>query len=94
MVMSRAQLVAVWMKNMQISLDVVWISGSGEVLDVMTLEPCRKTPCTTYRSNRQASYILEVGAGLFPLKIGDKVEIFDASRDSLFPLATDAKVAN
>lgn len=94
MVMPGAQSVGVWMKNMQIALDVVWISGSGEVLDIMTLGPCIKDPCATYRSNRPASYVLEVGAGLFPSKVGDRVEILDASRDSLFPPATDGKAAD
>lgn len=85
MVLPRPQRVGVWMKDMQFPLDVVWISSFGKVIDIQTLQPCQQAPCPVYRPAQKARYVLEVGAGLFPLNPGQGVEILGASRDSLLP---------
>jgi uncharacterized membrane protein (UPF0127 family) len=53
-----------WMKNTFISLDFVWLSAAGEVVDVRSnVQPCRADPCRTYPSARPARAMLEVNAG-------------------------------
>jgi len=89
MVLPRPQIVGVWMKDTRMALDVVWISTEGLVVDIMTLQPCRQASCPIYRPKAPARYVLEVGAGLFPLKQGEGVEIIHASGDSLFPPGVD-----
>jgi uncharacterized membrane protein (UPF0127 family) len=85
MIFNREYMVPIWMKNMLIPLDVVWISASGVVVDRATLPICRRAHCQSYVPSRPASYVLEVAAGKFPLNIGDRVEIIGASGDSLLP---------
>jgi len=53
-----------WMKNTFISLDFVWVSAAGEVVDVRAgVPPCRSDPCATYGSGKPARAVLEVNAG-------------------------------
>ena len=53
-----------WMKNMFIPLDFVWMSTSGEVVDVRAdVQPCRSDPCPSYGSSKPARAVLEVNAG-------------------------------
>jgi len=53
-----------WMKNTFIPLDFVWISASGEVVDVRAnVPPCRADPCPGYDSAKPARAVLEVNAG-------------------------------
>jgi uncharacterized membrane protein (UPF0127 family) len=87
MVFENDSSVPIWMKNVFVPLDVVWLSVRGQVIDRQTLPPCHQSPCPIYRPTRPARYVLEVGGGLFPLKVGDKVEIIDTSGDSLLPFA-------
>ena len=87
MVFQADALVPIWMKNVFIPLDVVWLAADGRVVDKQTLPLCRQSPCPIYRPALPARYVLEVGAGLFPLNRGDKVEIIDSSGDSLLPFA-------
>ncbi|TNF92045.1 MAG: DUF192 domain-containing protein [Gammaproteobacteria bacterium] len=77
--------VPVWMKNMKIPLDVIWITYDGEIVDIRPLQPCRVDPCPIYKPRAAAKYILEVAEGNFTGKIGDTIAIFDASGDSLLP---------
>ena len=81
------QRVPIWMKNVRFPLDVVWISADGVVVDKMTLPVCVPPDCEIFRPRRPARFVLEVGGGIFPLNRGDKVEIFNASGDSLLPPA-------
>jgi len=85
MIFDRDMRVPIWMKSMQFPIDVVWLSSNGTVIDLKTLPVCKEMPCEIYYPVCPARYVLEVGAGLFPLKRGDKVEIIDTSRDSLHP---------
>lgn len=64
-----------WMKNTLIPLDIIWISEDLKVVDVQTLEPCLHDPCPSYQPKQKAKYVLEINAGKFRGKIGDKVKI-------------------
>lgn len=82
--------VPIWMKNMQFPIDVAWLSSGGLVIDIKTLPVCKEAPCKVYYPVRPVRFVLEVGAGLFQLNRGDKVEIIDASGDSLLPPVSGA----
>ena len=65
-----------WMKNTLIPLDMVFIDGNFEIVDIKHAVPCRAEPCALYRSAKPAKYVLEVN-GNFTIKnninIGDKI---------------------
>ncbi len=53
-----------WMKNMHISLDIIFITTDKHVLDVyQSAPPCITDPCVSYMSNAPIRYALEVNAG-------------------------------
>lgn len=83
MTFTKDKIIPVWMKDMQFPLDVVWISANGVIVDLQTLPLCQQSPCPIFKPRQPARFVLEVGAGLFPLNRGDKVEIIDASKDSV-----------
>lgn len=65
-----------WMKNMNFSLDIIWIGRDKRIVDIKTgLEPCRRH-CQGYASVRKAVYVLEVNSGFVDrhqVKIGQQV---------------------
>ena len=60
----------IWMKNTHIPLDVVWINESGTIVDIATLNP---HDLNTRMPRHPAKYVLEVNAGTFSGKVGDKI---------------------
>jgi uncharacterized membrane protein (UPF0127 family) len=53
-----------WMKNMRISLDIVFITTDKHVLDVyQSVPPCTTDSCVSYMPNAPIRYVLEVNAG-------------------------------
>ena len=60
----------IWMKNTHIPLDVVWINESGTIVDIATLNP---HDLNTRMPSEPAKYVLEVNAGTFSGKVGDKI---------------------
>jgi len=60
----------IWMKNTYIPLDVVWINESGTIVDIATLNP---HDLNTRMPSEPAKYVLEVNAGTFSGKVGDKI---------------------
>lgn len=66
-----------WMKDMSFSIDMVWISASGEVVYI---EPdvAPSTYPTAYQPTKPARYVIELPAGFtehYGIKIGDKVTL-------------------
>tara|TARA_B100001750_G_scaffold141700_1_gene113003 strand:- start:1312 stop:1800 length:489 start_codon:yes stop_codon:yes gene_type:complete len=66
-----------WMKNMKISLDIIWINADGNVVYfVKDVPPCVQSPCQTYSPNADALYVLEVNPGLIDvLEIEENTEV-------------------
>jgi len=68
-----------WMKNTYVSLDILFLSRSGEVVDILErLPPCAMDPCPEYRSGADARYALEVHAGFADahrVRRGDRVRL-------------------
>ncbi len=53
-----------WMKNTLIPLDVIFVSSTGRVNEITTLNPCQETEiCQSYNSKTPAQYVLEINAG-------------------------------
>jgi uncharacterized membrane protein (UPF0127 family) len=71
--------VSVWMKNMLIPIDVVFISSDMKIITVHTsVPPCPQDPCTSYASSKPAKYALEVSAGFCErhgVQPGDSISI-------------------
>lgn len=55
---------AMWMKNMRIPLDVIFLDDDGRIVSIIQdLAPCRQQPCPLYLSRDKVLYMLEVPAG-------------------------------
>jgi uncharacterized membrane protein (UPF0127 family) len=67
----------VWMKNTRIPLDILFLSGNGTILHLVSdAVPCSQVPCEIYASPMPARYVLEVNAGFiqqYAVKVGDRV---------------------
>jgi hypothetical protein len=63
-----------WMKNTLIPLDIIWIGTGKTVSDVQTAQPCTDEPCEIFKIEKPIRWVLEVNAGEFKGKVGDKVE--------------------
>ena len=56
---------AFWMKNTLIPLDLVFLDGTGAVVDVIAdVQPCAADPCPNYPPSGPAQAVLEIGAGV------------------------------
>ncbi len=63
-----------WMKNTLLDLDIIWINENWEIVDIQTVPPCRTENCPSYIPAQNAQYVLEIGAGKFRGKVGDKIK--------------------
>lgn len=66
-----------WMKNMQISLDIIWIDKDKRIVDIKTNVPPCKESCQGVAPREKAQYVLEVNMGFVEknkVRAGDKVD--------------------
>jgi hypothetical protein len=61
-----------WMKDMGFPIDLVWVSPDQVVVGVERLKPCGPHACPIHYAPRPAIYVLEVNAGHFAGKPGDR----------------------
>jgi len=70
-----------WMKNVLISLDIIWIDRNRKVVFIKeNAEPCKIEPCEIFSSDENAKYVLEINGGMAEkvgLKVGDKVFLIE-----------------
>jgi uncharacterized membrane protein (UPF0127 family) len=69
---------AIWMKNMFIPLDVIFINGGKVVQLYKNIPPCRTKVCKIYFADETINRILEVKSGVisrYGIKAGDKIKI-------------------
>ena len=67
----------IWMKDMEIPIDVMWLNEEGEVIHIEKNMKPESYP-SSYRSKRPALYVLELGSGStnrLNIKIGTKLDI-------------------
>lgn len=62
-----------WMKDMAFPIDLIWISPDRVVLGAQRLTPCTAQSCPIHYPPGPAAYVLEVNAGRFAGKVGDRV---------------------
>lgn len=67
-----------WMKNMAISIDMIWLNEKKEIIAITPARPpCRLDPCPIYGPSASSRYVLEIPAGgsaTFHLREGMKVK--------------------
>ena len=59
-VFDRPEFVSFWMRDTEVALDLAYLDGAGEILEVHSLIPLDETPV---RSSAPVAYALEVAAG-------------------------------
>ena len=67
-----------WMKDTLIPLDIAFYDGRGRILRILTMQPCRRDPCTLYDPNVAFRGALEVRAGSFRrwgVRAGDRIAV-------------------
>jgi uncharacterized membrane protein (UPF0127 family) len=89
----------IWMKNCRISLDVVWVSADGKVVEIAEkVPPCspmRGDDCPTYGGLVPARHFIEFAAGTIKkigLKKGDRIG-WDLKLDDGTPVVGGAPIA-
>jgi uncharacterized membrane protein (UPF0127 family) len=70
---------AFWMKNTYLSLDILFLSKEGNVVDLFEgVPPCPMEPCPRYAPRAPARYVLEVAGGFVAqhaVRKGDRVRL-------------------
>ena len=70
----------IWMKNVCMPLDIVWIDEENTIIEKKTLQMNIEDPQSTITYiDKNSKYILEVNANTFNGKIGDKVSFDEVS---------------
>jgi uncharacterized membrane protein (UPF0127 family) len=54
-----------WMKDTLLPLDIAFFTNEGELVEVLTMEPCSADPCPLYVPAGAFRFALEVPAGRF-----------------------------
>jgi len=73
--------VEIWMKNMHIPLDILFIKNNKIIFIIENAKPCNlnNKNCPTYGTNKPVDSIIELNSGIvkeYGLKIGDKLNYF------------------
>jgi uncharacterized membrane protein (UPF0127 family) len=55
----------IWMKNMLIPLDILWLDDQKRIIHIeMNVPPCPREPCLIYQPDTPALYVIELPAGV------------------------------
>lgn len=70
---------AIWMRNMVISLDLVFVAADGRIAHLFPqVPPCADLPCAIYQADGPLRWVLELPAGSVDklgLKVGDNLDL-------------------
>lgn len=70
---------AIWMRNMVISLDLLYIDEDGRIVQIFReVPPCRVMPCEIYHADQPLRFVLEVPAGTadsLQLAVGQELDL-------------------
>mgnify|MGYP001038299117 CR=1 FL=1 len=75
-----SRIVAMWMKNTRIALDVAYFTKDGTISDIKTMAPYSLQP---HPSSTQVRYALEMPAGWFErnaISVGNNINIISAQK--------------
>ena len=68
-----------WMKNVQFSIDMIFIDETNTIVHIeKNVPPCHKDPCPTYSSISEVKYVVEVVSGFcdkFNVKTNQTIEV-------------------
>ncbi len=71
------RILSFWMKNMKISLDMLFFDSSGVLQEIKrNIPPCTTTKCPSYVTSSDSKMVVEMKAGLaetLEIHIGDKI---------------------
>lgn len=70
---------AIWMRNMLISLDLLYVDAEGVVRQLfIEVPPCLKMPCPVYQAQQPLRFVLELPAGSISrlgIGVGDRLAL-------------------
>lgn len=70
---------SIWMKDMNFSIDIIWINDQKEVVDFATFVPPDSFP-ESFKPAKKAKYVLETNAGFVEetgLTIGEEINFYN-----------------
>ena len=70
-----------WMKNVNIPLDMIFIDKDKKVVKVQTVQPCESKPCELYKAGQPIMHVLELNPGEFTGNVGDTISIEKIERE-------------
>jgi uncharacterized membrane protein (UPF0127 family) len=68
---------SIWMKDMNISLDIIWLDSTKDVVHIVKNAGPELSTHTTFTPNKPARYVLELAAGSvqkYDINVGDRAE--------------------
>lgn len=70
---------AIWMRNMRMALDLLFVDESGQVMQIFPdVPPCADLPCAVYQAEQPVRFVIEVPAGTagkLGLQPGDQLDL-------------------
>lgn len=78
---------SIWMNEMEIPIDIVWLDSSKKVVYVVTDAQPDQVPTATFTPRDKARYVLELPAGSVKqdaMRIGDTIEFDESARGFLW----------
>lgn len=70
---------SIWMRNMHIPLDLIYLDGDARITHLFeAVPPCKASPCTLYSADRPLRFVIEVPAGTVDrlgLEVGQQVDL-------------------
>lgn len=72
---------AIWMRNMQMSLDLLFVDEHARLMQVFAeVPPCSASPCAIYQAQQPLRFVIEVAPGTaaqLGLQPGDQLDLAD-----------------
>ena len=77
-VFEREGIYSFWMKNMKISIDIIWLDKDKRIVHIeKNVPPCETEDCPSYAPAALSKYVLEIKSGFseeYELTLYDKLE--------------------
>ncbi|MCO5786969.1 hypothetical protein DHB74_11445 [Pseudomonas sp. G11-1] len=71
----------IWMRNMQISLDLLFVDENARLVQIFAkVPPCAAPPCALYQADQALRFVIEVPPGTaekLGLEVGDRLDLAD-----------------